>query len=283
MNDYYDILKVSKNATLNDIKKAYRQLSIKFHPDKNNNNDYEEFNKINDAYSKLTEIIKNNSSNDLTEMNLSFKKKQTSILENDIIEYETSNNIQNTTMKKSYQLINNYLDIIVNLKITYNESYYGSNKPIAVERKIYNNNIITQEIETIYIKIPEGIDNNEIIIMENKGNLYLNNNTNNYSNIKIIIYLIPHTLYQRNGLDLIYKKQISLKEALIGFSFNLNHINNKNYKITSNEIISHNYEKIINNMGFLRDNFIGNLIIKFEIIFPKELSQSVKKELEKIL
>jgi DnaJ-class molecular chaperone len=36
-------------------------------------------------------------------------------------------------------------------------------------------------------------------------------------------------------------------------------------------------------MGFLRDNFIGNLIIKFEIIFPKELSQSVKKELEKIL
>ena len=38
-----------------------------------------------------------------------------------------------------------------------------------------------------------------------------------------------------------------------------------------------------NNMGFMRDNFIGNLIIKFEITFPKELSQSVKKELEKLL
>ena len=84
-------------------------------------------------------------------------------------------------------------------------------------------------------------------------------------------------------MDIIYKKEISLKEALIGFSFNLNHINNKNYRITSNEIISYNYEKIINNMGFMRDNFIGNLIIKFEITFPKDLSQSVKKELEKLL
>lgn len=283
MDEYYNILKVSKNATLNDIKKAYRQLSIKFHPDKNNNNDYEEFNKINNAYSKLTNFIQNNSCNYFAETDLILKKKHSSILENNIIKQEKSSTIENTNIKNSYQLINNYLDIIVNLKITYNESYYGSNKPIAVERKIYNNNIITQEIETIYIKIPKGIDNNEIILIENKGNLYINNNTSNYSNIKIIIELLPNNSYERNGLDLIYKREISLKEALIGFSFNLNHINNKNYRITSNEIISHNYEKIINNMGFMRDNFIGNLIIKFDIIFPKELSQSVKKELEKIL
>ena len=283
MDDCYNILKISKNATLNDIKKAYRQLSIKFHPDKNNNDDYEEFNKINNAYSKLTDFIKNNSCNYFTETDLTSNKNYNSILENDIIKQEESSIIQNTNIKNSYQLINNYLDIIVTLKITYNESYYGSNKPIAVERKIYNNNIITQEIETIYIKIPKGIDNNEIILIENKGNLYINNNTSNYSNIKIVIELLPNNLYQRNGLDIIYKKEISLKEALIGFSFNLNHINNKNYKITSNEIISYNYEKIINNMGFMRDNFIGNLIIKFEITFPKDLSQSVKKELEKLL
>ena len=50
---YYNILNLSKNATLNDIKKAYRQLSIKFHPDKNKNCDPEQFNKINEAYSKL--------------------------------------------------------------------------------------------------------------------------------------------------------------------------------------------------------------------------------------
>mgnify|MGYP000159035831 FL=1 len=36
-DSYYNILNLSKNANINDIKKAYRQLSIKFHPDKNSN------------------------------------------------------------------------------------------------------------------------------------------------------------------------------------------------------------------------------------------------------
>ena len=63
----------------------------------------------------------------------------------------------------------------------------------------------------------------------------------------------------------------------------LNHINSKSYNITCTEIIHFNYEKIKPVMGFMRDNFVGNLIIKFNIIFPVSLSLDTKKQLATLL
>jgi len=171
---------------------------------------------------------------------------------------------------------------MINLTINYSEAYNGCNKPVIVERKIVVNNVIGHEKETLYIQIPKGIDNNEIITLINKGNCYINNGAS-HSNVKIIIQLKKHDLFERNGLDIILLKSISLKEALLGFSFMLNHINNKSYNITCSEIIHFNYEKITNNMGFIRDNFVGNLIIKFNIIFPTSLTLETKKKLESLL
>ncbi len=50
---YFSILNITRDSTLNDIKKAYRLLSIKHHPDKNGNASSDQFNKINEAYSIL--------------------------------------------------------------------------------------------------------------------------------------------------------------------------------------------------------------------------------------
>ena len=55
MKDYYYILGVDKNCSVEEIKKAYRKLSHKFHPDKNDGDTFfaDRFKEINEAYETL--------------------------------------------------------------------------------------------------------------------------------------------------------------------------------------------------------------------------------------
>ena len=55
MKDYYKILKIDRNATVTEIKKAYRELALKYHPDRRKDltDDHTYFNEINEAYQVL--------------------------------------------------------------------------------------------------------------------------------------------------------------------------------------------------------------------------------------
>lgn len=56
MRDFYEVLGVSKNATLQEIKSAYRKLALRWHPDKNKSSGAEEkFKEINKAYEALSD------------------------------------------------------------------------------------------------------------------------------------------------------------------------------------------------------------------------------------
>ena len=58
--DYYEVLGVSRNASEDDIKKAYRKLALKFHPDRNKGDKEaeERFKEINEAYAVLSDTEK---------------------------------------------------------------------------------------------------------------------------------------------------------------------------------------------------------------------------------
>lgn len=74
MKDYYYILGLKKEASIEDIKKAYRKLSLKFHPDKNDGDDFfsERFKEIQEAY----ETLINSSKRTQYDKSFSYNKEQ---------------------------------------------------------------------------------------------------------------------------------------------------------------------------------------------------------------
>ena len=172
--------------------------------------------------------------------------------------------------------------IIKNVSISMEQSYNGANIPIQIDRWLIEDGVRKCENETVYLPIPKGIDNKEIIILRDSGNV-IDNNTK--GDIKIIITIENASNFKREGLNLIFNKTITLKESLCGFTFIINHISGKQLRFNSDtgNIIKDNLIKSIPNHGMERDNYKGNLNIKFTIDYPSNLSSEQIEQLEKIL
>jgi hypothetical protein len=171
--------------------------------------------------------------------------------------------------------------IIKNINVPIDKILTGTTIPVDIERWLIENGTKIFEHETVYVTVPKGIDEGEIIVLKDKGNIV---NDDNKGDIKIFIKIDNNTEFKRSGLDLIFEKTITVKEALCGFSFELKYITGKVYTITNNSgnIISHGYKKIIPNMGFTRDDHTGNLLIAFEVKFPEKLPEDIITALKAI-
>jgi DnaJ-class molecular chaperone len=320
-DNFYKVLGVDEKASKEEIKKSYRTLQMKYHPDRNNNSQDANImtQKLNEAYETLGDDEKREEY-DMTRNNPFLKGGSNMEMPmDDIINmmfggmgmggfpgmqmggfpgmqmrggmpgmhsmgglppgtkihfFQGGNPMNFQQMQKPTAILKN-----INIKIS--QVLTGANIPLEIERWIMEQGMKVFETETIYVTIPKGIDDGELILLKDKGNVL---NETCKGDIKIFVKIENDSMFKRAGLDLVLEKSINLKDALCGFSFEITYINGKSYTLNNNagNIIPHGFRKIIPNMGLERESHKGNMIIEFNVQFPEKLSESVIASLKKI-
>lgn len=310
MSNFYEILGVTNEANEAEIKKAYRQLSLKYHPDRNSSEEaVEKIQKINEAYETLSDgqkrqeydhQLKFGGGGGMPHMgeefhdighifNMMFGGGMPGMHGINIhhegggpgirIFHGGIPGMQGMFHHHVHQEVE---PIQLTIKVTLEQSFHGSVFPLEIERFILQNHTRITEKETIYINIPQGIDETEQIVVKEKGNRIHDHS----SDVRITIHLENTTPFKRSGMDLIYHKKTTLKEALCGFTFDIVHLNGKHLSInnkTNQSVIKPNFTKVVPNLGMIRENMYGNMLIVFEVEFPDSLTPEQITALEGIL
>ena len=102
---------------------------------------------------------------------------------------------------------------------------------IDIERNVEKDGEVKKEKESIYINIPNGVENNEVVTLHNKGNII----DDRQGEIRIVVSIENSTEFLRQGLDIILKRSITLKEALCGFVLEFVFLNGKKMAINNKE------------------------------------------------
>jgi DnaJ-class molecular chaperone len=80
-----------------------------------------------------------------------------------------------------------------------------------------------------------------------------------------------------------YKKTITLKEALCGFKFKIDHINGNLLSLNVNTVLYTGAKQVIKGLGMIREGITGNLVLEFDVKFPESLSAEQKEAIGNIL
>jgi curved DNA-binding protein CbpA len=173
--------------------------------------------------------------------------------------------------------------ISINATVTLEHVCQGATIPVEMERWNINNEGVHELGNHVeYISVPMGAENGEVIILSNRGN---ENADGVRGDVKVTFIVEEHALFKRNGLDILVEKNITLKEGLCGFVFDIEHINGKKFSFNSSSgnIIRDGLIKTIPRLGLQRGNECGNLNVVFRVTYPNKLSEEQIKILANTL
>ena len=319
----YKELGLNKNATASEIKKSYRQLALKHHPDRGG--DPEKFKKIQAAYEVLSDNDKKNKydkfgMDGLNENHVQFEG-------HDIFDMFFGGRTRRPQRQRRGK------DTIHHIKLCLEDLYNGKKIKLGINRKVIDgkakkceacngNGVICEvrqlgpgfcqqiqrtceycngtgymcnfkiEKKTIEFVVEPGTLSNHKVTFSGLGNEHPGIEP---GDVIIVIDTKPHTLFARKDNDLFIKIRISLIEALTGCSFDITHLDGRNLTIHTekSDILGLMDGKQTPLRCVLQEGMPllnghgrkGNLIVAFAIDFPKtnNFSNNEISLLEKIL
>lgn len=318
--DYYSILGVSKSATTEEIKKAYRILSLKHHPDKNGTGDDSMFKEINAAYDILGSDKRHsydhpeqqNIHADLPDMFQQFfnmngmnnrgpAKKQDHMYEVKIslkdVHFGTKKTLKLKVNKKCFDCrkVCKQCNGTGILKITQQMGPFMTQSQVTCNG-CNGKGIFPQQIKLdcgckgafvinnehiLEIDIQKNIKNGERRVFEGLGE-QINNAGEKPGNLIVTIFIENDPNFTRELEHLIYRSKITLAETLIGKEIIVPHFDGDiPLNVNIFGIINQKKRYNLKNKGL---NGVGDLTFEFEVIYPeKVLSENERNKLSGVL
>ncbi len=307
--DYYKTLGLEKSASAEDIKKAYRKLALKHHPDRNPNdkkNAEEKFKKISEAYAVLSDPEKRQQYDNYGSEAFSQKFSQEDIFRgfdiNDILRDLGFGGLGGFTVfggggggrgrRQTYQQrvdpFGEYYgeqqyrqtmqqrgeDLEYNLSITLEEAAAGAEKKIALRQAN-----ATQELK---VKIPPGISSGQKLRLPGKGSPGFSGGP--AGDIYLNINVLPHPVFTREGDDIVTEVSVKFSQAALGSSIDVPTLNGQTKRIKVPPGTQSNMRIRMKGFGLPRfkGGGKGNEYVKINVIVPKKLTEKQQELVRKL-
>ena len=274
MTTHYETLGVSKTATPDEIKKAYRKLASQHHPDKGG--DTAKFQQVEEAYRILSDPNQRQQYDNPSPFgnhngqgfDFNFNGQDL----NDIFR-QFGFGADNPYFRQQVPRRNK--DIRAHMEVTLPETLQDIQKTLSVQSS-------NGQRQTIDVAIPRGVTSGTTMkypglgdhMFENlpRGDFYLN------------ITVLPDPKFQTHGLDLLTRLTIDCFQAMLGTSIEINTLDSKTLALQIPAGTQPGTTLRIRGEGLYQMNshIRGNLLVKVSITIPKELNQQQIELLEKI-